>query len=251
MKNTPVKEGYKLCSKCNKELPNDSKHFVSASNTKSGLGAMCKKCKHEKYIEKREYYLEKSRKYYAENKEAIIEKSKEYRDKNKEHKKEYDKKYYKKNRDKKREYDKKYYAENKEKLNQYNKIYYQDNKESIKEINKKWKLSNPDKVKLTRKRRRNKSKELVSDLTLDEWNYIKMYFNNECAYCGEKCDLEQDHFIPVTKGGGYTKSNIIPACRSCNASKNNNDFYEWYSNKNFYSKDREEYIRKYLREAII
>ena len=103
------KEGYKNCSKCNQELPETSEYFVKASNTKSGLGAMCKRCKHEKYMEKREYYKEKSRRYYQENKDVALAKCREYYFKNKEHKKEYDKKYREKNKDIDKERAKKYY----------------------------------------------------------------------------------------------------------------------------------------------
>ncbi len=63
-----------------------------------------------------------------------------------------------------------------------------------------------------------------------------------------ECDqrLHQDHFIPLTKGGGYTKENIIPACRSCNASKQNADFEEWYPQYEYYSKEREQKILDYM-----
>ena len=246
---TLVKEGYKVCSQCKQELPEDAKYFVKATNTKSGLGAMCRKCKHEKYMEKREHYINKSRKYYAENREVILSKSNEYRIQNKQHKKEYDKKYREVNKDKIKKRLKMYYEENKEKLNLYNKSYYQQNKDAIKEVNRKWKFNNLDKVRLSRKRRKNKWKELKADLTLQDWEYAKDYFGNACAYCGEKQELEQDHFVPVSKGGEYTKANIIPSCRSCNASKNNSDFCKWYKTKDFYSKDREEKIIKYLMEV--
>ena len=242
------KEGYKNCSKCNQELPETSEYFVKASNTKSGLGAMCKRCKHEKYMEKREYYKEKSRRYYQENKDVALAKCREYYLKNKEHKKEYDKRYREKNKDIDKERAKKYYIENKDRIREYYKKYYEENKERIKEVNNEWKINNQDKVKLSRKKRKNKRKELKADLTVQEWDYIKEYFNNSCAYCGAKCELEQEHFIPVTKGGEYTKNNIITACRSCNASKGNRDFDEWYKNKDFYNKDRENKIKQYLME---
>ena len=31
---------------------------------------------------------------------------------------------------------------------------------------------------------------------------------------------EIDHMIPLSKGGGHTIYNIVPACRSCNRKKN-------------------------------
>jgi 5-methylcytosine-specific restriction endonuclease McrA len=72
------------------------------------------------------------------------------------------------------------------------------------------------------------------------------YFNHKCAYCERGEDLRQDHFVPLTKNGEYTHNNIVPACNKCNASKNNSDFFSWYRNKPFYSKDRERRILRYL-----
>lgn len=73
-------------------------------------------------------------------------------------------------------------------------------------------------------------------LTLEEWIETLDFFEYSCAYCGVHQDdldrsLEQDHIIPVSKGGGYTAGNIVPACKSCNASKNNQDLIEWYSSR--------------------
>ena len=83
-------------------------------------------------------------------------------------------------------------------------------------------------------------------MTLKQWNYIKGKFNNKCAYCGEEKLLEQEHFIPVNKGGEYTSNNIIPACKHCNSSKQDSNFFEWYPKQDFYSKEREEFILNHL-----
>lgn len=79
--------------------------------------------------------------------------------------------------------------------------------------------------------RYNKKKELLYDLTLKEWNECLSYFDHSCVYCGvsfdESVKVEYEHFIPMSKDGGFTASNILPACKSCNASKNNKDYDEW------------------------
>lgn len=244
MKNENI--SYKICSKCRKELPETKEYFVIASNTKSGLGAMCRECRHDSYMKKREYYIEKSRKYYKENRNKILEKQKIYAEQNKEHKREYDKKYREKNRDKDKERLKIYYENNKEYLSQYIRKYYIANKESIKETNKRWVEKNCEKVRQMKRRRKNKIKQIKSDLTLEQWEEIKKFFNYECACCGKKEKLEQDHFIAVSKGGEYTKTNIIPLCRRCNASKNDSDFNDWYKMQEFYDKEKENKILKFL-----
>lgn len=84
--------------------------------------------------------------------------------------------------------------------------------------------------------RESKKLGLKATLTEQQWEYTKQYFNNSCAYCGnDKVNLEQDHLIPMTKGGNYVMGNIIPACRRCNSSKRNNDFIEWYKKQPFFN----------------
>jgi 5-methylcytosine-specific restriction endonuclease McrA len=43
-----------------------------------------------------------------------------------------------------------------------------------------------------------------------------------CSYCNielTSATLEADRIIPGTLGGSYTRTNVIPACRQCNASR--------------------------------
>lgn len=60
----------------------------------------------------------------------------------------------------------------------------------------------------------------VSDFTAVEWQAMKSDYQNRCAYCGKSgLLLEQDHVKPLSRGGDHTASNIVPACRKCNAFK--------------------------------
>lgn len=70
-------------------------------------------------------------------------------------------------------------------------------------------------------RRRGRIAKVKSTLTQDEWEHICKTYNYRCAYCGKKTKLEMDHVVPISLGGPTTKENILPACRSCNSSKNN------------------------------
>mgnify|MGYP001558909770 CR=1 FL=1 len=57
-------------------------------------------------------------------------------------------------------------------------------------------------------------------LTAGEWRTILAAYNHRCAYCGKSKDaLEQDHYLPISKGGLHTADNVVPACRTCNAKK--------------------------------
>lgn len=79
---------------------------------------------------------------------------------------------------------------------------------------------------------------LVGDLTAQDWMNALQYFDRHCAYCGATGHLEKEHVIPVTAGGGFTRSNIVPACRSCNQSKKARLLHEWFKYSAAYSDAR-------------
>ena len=75
-------------------------------------------------------------------------------------------------------------------------------------------------------------------LPLKEWSAVLDFFNHECAYCGAKDGLEQEHIIPVNDGGTYKIGNIVPSCRSCNASKGIKNVDSWYSKSEVFDAER-------------
>lgn len=97
---------------------------------------------------------------------------------------------------------------------------------------------------LRRENRMNTPKGLV--FTIQQWEECKKAFDYKCAYCGNKRKLTQDHFIPLKNGGEYSKNNILPVCPSCNSSKQDNNFFEWYPRQKFYSRKREKHILDYF-----
>lgn len=194
------------------------------------------------------------------NKEKLQERSKEYYKNNykgnEDLKVKNSERYYK-NKDKIIEKSRKYSKENREKINETRRKYNEKNSERIKErrriyneghkeVKRLWQQNNKDKVNIQKQARRASKKELPNTLNEKQWNMIKEKFNNKCCYCGEETPLEQEHFIPISKGGEYTVNNIIPACKRCNCSKNNSDFVKWYIKQKFYSKKREQLIFKHL-----
>ncbi len=53
-----------------------------------------------------------------------------------------------------------------------------------------------------------------------------------CAYCGASDgSLQRDCVLPISRGGRYTIDNVVPACRSCNASKCNHEVTGWMRRK--------------------
>lgn len=69
-----------------------------------------------------------------------------------------------------------------------------------------------------------------NDLTPAQWAQILDAWDG-CAYCGAApttdAVLQRDCVLPVSRGGRYTVDNVVPACRSCNASKCNEEVTHW------------------------
>jgi 5-methylcytosine-specific restriction endonuclease McrA len=59
----------------------------------------------------------------------------------------------------------------------------------------------------------------TADFTAREWREMKERCGGRCYYCGDVKPLQQDHVVPVSRGGAHTASNIVPACAFCNNSK--------------------------------
>ncbi len=50
-----------------------------------------------------------------------------------------------------------------------------------------------------------------------------------CFYCRQQDATRWDHLHPVNKGGATAMGNLVPACSSCNDSKQNRSLDEWYA----------------------
>lgn len=69
------------------------------------------------------------------------------------------------------------------------------------------------------------------DLTDEQWAALTSAWDG-CAYCGAgDGPLQRDCVLPLSRGGRYTLTNIAPACRSCNASKCNDEVTGWLRRK--------------------
>jgi hypothetical protein len=69
------------------------------------------------------------------------------------------------------------------------------------------------------------------DLTDAQWAQLRSQWGG-CAYCGSDAPaLQKDCVLPISRGGRYTLANVVPACRSCNASKCNLEVTTWMRRK--------------------
>ena len=72
---------------------------------------------------------------------------------------------------------------------------------------------------------------VVHDLSVEQWEALQAAWDG-CAYCGSADGpLQRDCVLPISRGGRYTLTNVVPACRSCNASKCNDEVTGWLRRK--------------------
>jgi len=71
------------------------------------------------------------------------------------------------------------------------------------------------------------------DLSDAQWAALQAAWGG-CAYCGATDrPLQRDCVLAISRGGRYTVDNVVPACRSCNASKCNEEVTHWLRRKRF------------------
>ena len=81
------------------------------------------------------------------------------------------------------------------------------------------------------RRRRRRMAAVEHDLTIVQWSALQQAWEG-CAYCGsQEGTLQKDCLLPISRGGRYTLANVVPACRSCNASKCNTEVTAWLRRK--------------------
>lgn len=81
------------------------------------------------------------------------------------------------------------------------------------------------------RRRKRRMASVEHDLTDDQWVALMDAWGG-CAYCGgEGAALQKDTMLPISRGGRYTLTNVVPACQSCNASKCNTEVTTWLRRK--------------------
>lgn len=81
------------------------------------------------------------------------------------------------------------------------------------------------------RRRKRRLAAVTNDLTTAEWQALLEAWQG-CAYCGaDGVALQKDCVLPISRGGRYTAENVVPACRSCNASKCNDEVTGWMRRK--------------------
>ena len=83
------------------------------------------------------------------------------------------------------------------------------------------------------RRRKRRMDRVEHDLSVEQWAALQTAWAG-CAYCGAvDKPLQRDCVLPLSRGGRYTLENIVPACRSCNTSKCNEEVTAWLRRRRF------------------
>lgn len=103
------------------------------------------------------------------------------------------------------------------------------NREKKLAIQKKWRLANKARIATLSKTRR----RIYSDgATPSDVAAVMSAAEGRCTYCDQLTDrLELDHVDPVAWGSPHSISNLLPACRTCNASKSDRPVEDWLLEK--------------------
>ncbi len=178
---------------------------------------LCKACYAKKrYSENIEKSRAKGRQYsqkrWSEKREKVLEEARDYRARNPEKARNAVRKWREANPDKDREASLRWKKQNPDR---------------IREMRASWYARNPDARKLYEGARRARKKGGGTTLTKAEWLSKISEFQGRCAYCGVDEKLTVDHVVPLSRGGAHTRTNIAPACLSCNTSKHTKLLSEW------------------------
>lgn len=142
--------------------------------------------------------------------------------------------YHKSHRKEKSEYDKKYRINNMIKLRNNKEIYYLSKRENFLLKAREHYHANKDIYYLQAKGRRFRERKLPYNFKIADKLFCLNYWNNSCAYCGEKLEkYELEHFIPVASDRfpGHIPTNILISCFKCNRNKAAKNPEDWVYDK--------------------
>ena len=176
----------------------------------------CKKCGSNKPIS--DYYAHQSTKdkLWPYCKPCVSKQSAAYRERNK---------------SKIKQLDADYRRANKDRVLANKRAHYEANRQVYIDRAKAWLADHAELRRVYVRKRRARIHRVESTLTPKDVSASMEYFGHRCAYClrtGVK--LTVDHIRPISAGGPDTADNIVPACQSCNSSKNDHGIL-WMLNR--------------------
>jgi 5-methylcytosine-specific restriction endonuclease McrA len=84
------------------------------------------------------------------------------------------------------------------------------------------------------------ARRLWRKMIREKWDY-------KCAYCESEEELTLDHVVPQSKGGIDSTKNVVCCCKSCNHSKGQTPWEEWYYQQDFFNEERKKKIDDWMK----
>lgn len=177
------------CTKCGVVYPLDEKHFPKDCAKVIGFSSWCRKC-----------FVKDSDKWAKENPEKRKKQTSIYKRKHRE-------------------------------ILRLRKLEYRHkNPESARKTRKQWEKANPERLRARDRRRRVRKMAAEGFHTVEETRQLYTEQQGLCFHC--KADIsayyEEDHWIPLSRGGNDDISNIRLLCFNCNRTKSNKLPHEWH-----------------------
>jgi hypothetical protein len=168
------------------------------------------------------------------------------------------------NLDKARQSSRKYYAANSERIKEKNRQWSVANISRHRELQRQWRIANPEGSRAAARRRQSlkrsaRRKSLAPATALHIQNRFALW-NNRCAFCGVTANnprnighnrLTEEHVLPLSHRGLDEPDNIMPACHSCNSSKNAKPVETWYRSQPFFTEARWRKIQRHCPAAVV
>lgn len=220
-------EQSKACFRCKqiKQLEN----FNKKASGKYGRDSRCRDCCRE---------IDKAR--YPARRESRLEYFSTWRAENQDHIKQYRQDYYAENCEVIRAKAMDWYFANIEQAKTSRKRYAIENADYLAKMALEWQRANPEKVAANNKKYKDAHPEKAREYEarrralMYENGVFFIYrkeigrlYSSACFYCEATEKIEADHVLPVKRTGCHGISNLVPACRSCNASKGEKTIMEW------------------------
>lgn len=111
--------------------------------------------------------------------------------------------------------------------------YYAANSDKIKAKTKEWRELHPDLVAAYKRNHVARQFDAPGDgVSALDWMAVMDWAHYTCIYCRVALGVAEsavtmEHVVPLNRGGAHDVSNVGPACKSCNSSKQDRLPAEW------------------------
>lgn len=200
---------------------------LTEQNTNRSYGLLCRVCRTAKTNaaraaltpEHRAHLVAISRSWYRANKDYGKSQARGWVEENKDHRRNYACAYQTANKAALVDYQRAYRLKNKVSLAAYKKLRYDADPAANMARSLAWQRANPERKRAISENRR-VQKKATGRVSAAEWLAILESFGGACGFClRTNQPIEMDHVQALSRGGRHRADNVIPLCRSCNATK--------------------------------